>query len=257
MEINFKEYARLMNTAVQAETIRNSAAALSRVGHFVKDKDGSFTPRFYSGFTLITPTCGDDAANRMPYETLIKAQADIEGKIPSGKFVAAPERALHMTLARLISGDLFEKSILGIKEQDVLNALDTLFRVLPSEKRLKFEIKGISLMHGIVAAVLSASAEDDFHRLQGFRDAVYQNAALMDLGIERKRGFMGHITLLYIEDLFTGPEKVRLAEAIIEVNRTYFKEPLPFHIYRGEVRRFDNYLSFHREKNWPFFSFGA
>lgn len=256
VEKTFKEYARFINDTIKEETIKKNMAANGLVGHFSIEENGTFKPRNYPGFTLITPTYGDDADNSALYKILTSIQDNINRKLSSRKYVTAPESALHMTVARLISGDLFEKNVLYSKERELLEAFRLVFSKLPALQYPELEIKGISFMpQGIIAAMVTAKDEASYYRLQSFRDVIYSDKALCEFGVERKRGFKGHITLMYIEKELTADEKAILAETIIQANIVHFSKPYPFHLSRAEVRRFNNYLGFTREENWPSIEF--
>jgi len=256
MEKTFCEYSDYIKNAVKDETIKNTMSSVGQVGHFMIDKDGVFKPAYYPGFTLITPIAGCDEVNSTLYGILAEIQVKIYETLTSHNCVKAPQNALHMTVARLISGILFEKTILGVKEKALLIALSTLFTEIPSQEGMAFEIAGISVMQqGIIAAMVTVGNEESYKRLQALREIIYSDAALCEYGIERKRGFKGHITLFYIEKELTSAEQATLSEMIIKINESYFRKPYPFYINSAEVRRFDNYLSFRREETWPAINF--
>ena len=256
MEKTFQEYTRFINEIVTEEIIKKNIAKIGTVGHFVIAEDGTFKTRFYPGFTLITPTYSDDADNLSLYKTLVEVRDTIVKQISSLKCVKAPDSALHMTVARLISGELFEKSILNIRENEVLDALETVFSKSQAEPGMKFQIEGISILpQGIIAAMVTAEDESGYNQLQSLRDSIYSDKVLSEIGIERKRGFTGHITLMYIEKELTAKEKKDIVESLIQVNGFYFLNPHPFYLNRAEVRRFDNYLDFYREEDWPLIAF--
>jgi len=256
MEKEFKEYINFIENSLTKESIREAANLAGTLGKFSITANGRWEPVYYPGYTLITPTFGDDAENEGSYKILSDIKESIAGKSDLSKLVIAPDNALHMTVARLISGKVFEKNILGTGENEFLNAMRQLFSKLAISGRLRFEIKGISVFpQGVIAAMISPVYEDDYNCLQYFRDYIYSDKTLKELGVERKRGFKGHITLFYIEKELSAIEKQKLSEVIIGINGRFFTEPLPFYIKRAEVRRFDNFFGFYRKENWAAFEF--
>lgn len=256
--MSFQEYKNYITDSVKEETIKRNMSKIVPVGHFKIEDDATYKACHYPGYTLITPTFGDDNINSDTYNTLISAQKMISEIIPRQKCVKAPEEALHMTVARLISGEMYINNIQNIKETEVLDAFGKAFSGIGKLPVLDFEIKGISVLkQGVIAAMVTTEDENSYKALQLFRDAVYSDERLCAFGVERKRGFIGHITMLYIEkELFT-EEKATIAETVSSINSEHFSKPVPFFVKRAELRKFGNYLSFYREKNWPAFSFGA
>ena len=161
-----------------------------------------------------------------------------------------------MTAARLVSGDYFKENIQDKKENEFLDAVRQFFLKQPALKKLKFEIKGITVFStGVIAAMISPSCEKDYGYLQDFRDSVYNEKSLKNYGVERKREFQAHVTMFYIERELSAGEKKELGDAVASVNKKIFANPPAFYIKRTEVRRFDNFLGFYRRDNWPLFEF--
>lgn len=176
--------------------------------------------------------------------------------LKSPKIVPAPARAFHMTVARLISGEAFARNIMGLREDDFLENLRKSLAKAPNLERLNFEIKGISILpQGVIAGLVSPMSEKDYQVLQNFRDLLYSDQALKTWGVERRRGFQGHITLFYIEDELSSQERMALADCLVEFNQRYFSHAVPFPISRIEIRKFDNFMKFYRLEDWPSYDF--
>lgn len=79
------------------------------------------------------------------------------------------------------------------------------------------------------------------------------NHELIHLGVERKRAFNGHISLLYIEENLTDDDRRALADLLIAINDQFFQTPLPYNIAQAEVRKFNNFLSYYRQDDWPIY----
>lgn len=256
MEMSYSDYIRLIEELVSEQTIRGMADIVKPLGKFKLLSDGQWAPLYYPGYTIITPTYGDDLANIKTYQLLVEIIERLTGCLDLTKALPAPATALHMTVARLISGELFRKNILNGREQELLSRVNGLFKTAEIFRPLEFEIKGISLLpQGVIAAMVSPVNAEDYIRLQSFRDYIYADETLSKLEIERKRGFKGHITLFYIEDELARSAREALAVCLIKINKEYFSQPLPFKIPQAEIRQFADFLAFYRNDKWPTYSF--
>lgn len=255
MELSYTEYKEHAENIISDEGIRQAALTVKPLGKFIKTSSLSWEPLYYPGYTVITPTFPDDIDNLDSYFTIIKAKGELSDHLDVSKYVESPSHALHMTVARLISGNMFLENIEGIREHDFIEAVKAFSEYNKVKAGLKFEIKGVTVFpSGVIAAVVSTSYEDDYNALQCLRDIIYNDITLRRFGVERKRGFSGHITLFYVEDSLENKEKEKLIEAVTKTNSKYFKEPVPFTIKRAELRRFNNFMEFHRNENMPFFA---
>lgn len=256
MELNYPDYMEYAQNAVKNETIRNNVGKVKTLGQFKKTDEGLWEPAHYAGYTMITPTYGDDEANQASLNTLKVIKQKISGFMNPSKTVAAPDNALHMTAARLISGEVFEKSRLQERENKFFNALSQAFNQIHIAGPLQFEIIGLTVfLQGVVAAAVSPVRKEDYISLQLFRDSIYSNDALTGFGVERKRGFNGHISLFYIEEALPQEDKDILAKTIASANECYFSKPLSYQITCAQVRKFDHFLKFYRRHNWPVYRF--
>jgi hypothetical protein len=271
MEKSYQDYIRLENGLLSDKAMREAAHQMKTLGKFKKceindGEEGSeeieeggaveWEAIPYEGYTLITPTFFDDQNNEACYSRLKNIQdvilnLSLISKPAYKQFVAAPAEAFHMTLARLISDDMYTQRLQNTREDDFLAALSRLFEAMPSSGSLNFEVRGIALFHGVIAALVAPATEQDYQRLQEFRDSIYNDPELTELGVERKRGFNGHISLLYLEEDLSGADREILAAQISDINQKFFAKPLLFTVIRGEVRKFNNFLRFYREEEWP------
>lgn len=254
MEMEYVDYLRYVEKVLEEEAIREFASQLKTFGRFKESSDGFWEPVPYSGYTLITPTFQDDLENVDLYRLLCEIREELFWNILFPGIVWAPNIALHMTIGRLISGDVFANSIMNLREEEFLLALSQLFLKMSSSRysSLKYEVKGLTIFpQGVIAAVVSPVTEVDYQRLQEFRDYLYTDKALKNLGVERKRSFYGHITLFYFEEKLSKKDRRILADAVIDINKRFFVTPLTFNITRAEVRKFENFLDFYRRDHWP------
>lgn len=257
MEMNYRDYTRHADELLQDGIICKAVDKLEPLGKFVMKGIGCWEPVYYPGFTLITPACEEDHDNADIYRKLLTArELWLSRHVNLSKCIEAPDQALHMTVARLISGRDFETNRMELYEDSFLDRMKGLFEKLAISGRLRFEIKGVSVLpQGVIAAIVSPINEADYNCLQNFREFIYSDKVLQAFGVERKREFIGHISLFYVEKELDNMEKQILYDAVVNTNRQIFAKPMPFYISRAEVRRFNNFLRFDRGKNWPVFEF--
>lgn len=253
MEKDYSDYLKQTEEALKEVRIKESASLLKPLGKFFRNDHGKWEPMFYPGYTIITPTFSDDMDNFRAYALLGEIARKFIKRLDLPALIAAPCSAMHMTVARLISGDEFLAKVRNARENDeLLAALDSVSRQVPANGPWKFEIKGLTIYpQGVIAALLSPSTEADYQKLQDFRNLIYENDLLKEKGVERKRSFQGHITLAYIEEELEAQEGMSLANRLIEINQRFSSNPLQFEINRPEVRKFENFLKFHRQAGWP------
>lgn len=252
MEMNYVDYLKQVDNVLKEETIKKFARQIKTLGKFQESRDGLWEPVPYSGYTLITPTFLDDHENVGFYRLLSDIREELFWNILFPGVVWAPTITLHLTIGRLISGDIFASRIMNSREEEFLLALSQLFSQISSSSSLKYEVKGLSIFpQGVIAAIVSPVTENDYQRLQAFRDNLYTDKVLKNLGVERKRSFHGHITLFYIEEELSRKDRRMLADAVTEINKRFFSTPLPFDLARAEVRKFDDISEFYRLDHWP------
>ena len=255
MEMGYSDYVRYMEEHLTGKEIRQSANKVKPFGKFTRN-NGHWEPDYYPGYTLIAPISKNDVDNVATYDVLVEIIGTLSGCLDNSKALPAPDTALHMTVARLVSDEIFKDTILDKREKELLGVFSDVFRAYASSGPLKFEAKGVLILpSGVIAASISPVGEEDYRRLQQFRDYIYADETLAGYGIDRKRGFKGHVTLFYIEGVLTPEEREALADCLIGINRKYFSKPLPFTLTRAEVRQFESFLEFYRKDDWPVYSF--
>jgi hypothetical protein len=256
MEISYPDYIKKVEHILKEETLKEIALKVKTLGKFKKSATDQWEPVPYAGYTMITPTLGSDLENSNTYLRLLELQEILSKSLDLSKIVRAPAKALHMTVARLISGETFEKMLEYSHEFELLTSCTQLFSQITVSRPIEFEIKGLSIFpQGVIGAEVSPRTENDYQMLQTLRDCIYNDQALTDLGVDRKRGFHGHITLFYIEEKLYENDREILASAVTDINRDYFQVALPYYLARAEIRKFDNFLSFYRQDSWPFLKF--
>lgn len=256
MEKNHISYNQHIDFLISPKGISENASSIVPLGQFLSQSNGNWSPAPYVGYTCITPTYPNDILNLSTYKILLDIHGLLCQNLPHEVYVPAPSSALHMTVARLISGEVFKEKIKDGQDYKFITKIQDLFSSMPQYKSIHMEIRGISLFQqGVIAASIACCNTSDFEELMSFRDFIYTDVDLIPMGVERKRGFNGHITLGYIENMLTNIDKAYLTDLLVDINKKHISRPLPFQLTRAELRKFDNFLDFYRQEDWPFYTF--
>jgi hypothetical protein len=113
MEMTFSDYIQYIDTILQEETIRRIAKKVNTFGKFTKSANGQWKPLHYAGYTCITPPLDVERENKS-HRLIYEVQEELLKGLILAKIVPAPANALHMTVARLISGNVFEDNIMPL-----------------------------------------------------------------------------------------------------------------------------------------------
>jgi 2'-5' RNA ligase len=257
MEDSFNEYNERISYMISQEAIRWKSGQLTPPTHrFVRGVYGDWEPVGHPGYTVITPTFVDESENIDTYARLGDVQHFLLKRLGIVTNAPAPVTAFHLTIADLVAGGTYTEKVQGSKQQQLLQALSFVFNQLALDGEIRLQVLGLSLFAtGFIIAVVGAADASGYERLMLFRNAVYDDTQLCNLGVERKFKFTGHITLAYIEDVLSEQDRGRIAETLTAANRNLFAKPLPLEVVRAEIRKFDDMSAFYRQGGWPVFDF--
>lgn len=253
MEDSFNDYNERISSMISEQTVWQRSGQLTPPARrFARGAGGDWKPIGHPGYTVITPTFVDESENINTYERLGDVQDFLLKRLGVAANAPAPVTAFHLTVADLVA----ERTYTSSEEQQLLQALSFIFNQLTLNGEVRFQILGLSLFAaGFIIAVVGAADSSGYERLMLFRNAIYNDLQIHDLGVERKFKFTGHITLAYIEDALTKQDRDRIAEVLTEANRSLFVKPLPLEVMRAEVRKFEDMSAFYRQGGWPVFDF--
>jgi len=257
MEDGFDAYNQRIESMLHDEAISDRACkAKGPAGRFKMDDAENWEPMEHPGYTVITPSFEDESHNVKTYARLGDIQHVLLKQLTLSKLAPAPVTAFHITVADLVAGEVYKNRVKGASEQELLQALSSIFSQLILAGPMCMKVLGVSLFtSGFIIAVVGAVTEEGYERLVLLRNAIYRDERLRALGVERKFKFTGHITLAYVEEALSRQDQGRLAGALMAINQRFFDNPLPLYLARAEVRKFDNMLGFYRQGGWPVLEF--
>ena len=176
--------------------------------------------------------------------------------------VPVPPDSFHLTLADLIWDsayrDLerenpdFEKQL----QERIRESFQKYQQSLKSGNPIYWQLLGLMIRPRAIAVCLAPSDENSYKRLLEFRRSIYQNPALIGLGIEQQYHFTAHITLGYFGEISPHLDRDRLSNTLSELNRQALPdEAIPLYVRRAELRKFDDMMRYYREPDWPILEF--
>jgi hypothetical protein len=161
MEKTFDEYNSAIFHSLSESGIRELSRSIESLGKFRLSPDRTWQSFRYSGFTMITPPAEAETVNVHTVTHLADAQQRLLQYLNPPRFVAAPVSAFHVTVARLISGTLFDSQLRGTREELFLKDMKRVLAQFPESGAIPLQIIGITMFTGgILVAPLSLVAED-------------------------------------------------------------------------------------------------
>lgn len=170
-----------------------------------------------------------------------------------------PEASYHQTVANTLSATRFHRHIVdaGLKDKYpgiVAEVMASLYKS-STEQPVRMRMIGLSIFGSAMGLLGIFDNENDYKRIQKFREGIYSSPELNRLDIRRTRPFIGHITMSYLGRNPEEGERKRLVDSIIEMNQKIIKENLIFSISLTELRKYDDLSRFMRIENIAPYSF--
>ncbi|NJL82012.1 MAG: DUF1868 domain-containing protein [Chloroflexaceae bacterium] len=211
----------------------------------------------FPGFSAISPPYQDDSDNGTFYGELARYQQqllDSLGEVAT----AVPVASFHLTLADLIwdsdyravvqENPQFDEQL----QQRVGESFHQCQPLLKGGDPVCWQVLGIMLRPRAIALCLVPQNESSYEKVLQVRRSIYQNAAVIALGIEQQYHFTAHITMAYFSQSGANLDSQRLSEALMSLNDQFLlREALVLRVKRVELRKFDDMTLYYRKADWP------
>lgn len=212
----------------------------------------------FPGFSLVTPIAAEDPANQDFYAHLATVQHEVVG-ILGDKFIPVPDSSLHLTVADLIWDGPYQELRRQNPdfEQKLCTCVQHAFADCQTQKipytTCHWQILGIFILPRSLGVVLAPQRESDYDPLMIARRVIYQNSALIGLGIEQQYRYTAHITLGYFDAAIEQLDDPKtLSEKLCQINDHWVaSEPQILNIHRIELRYFSDMTCFTRQPHYP------
>ncbi len=243
-------------------------AYLSQVQHiqaspkFKRLPNGEFQPVPFAGYSVITPPWCDETGNEAFYARLQTLQQQMLQQLPSELVVPVPPDSFHLTLADLIWDSAYHHAAdddptFEPKLCDRIADSFQKFQVYAqSEQPIIWQAFGLIVRTRGVGVCLVPKNEESYERILQLRRAIYQNSALMGLGIEQQYHFTAHVTLGYFSDATATVDRDRLGQTLTQISQSWLdpdaedRQEFQLRVNRAELRKFEDMTRYDRDPGW-------
>ncbi|MDX2231819.1 MAG: DUF1868 domain-containing protein [Leptolyngbyaceae cyanobacterium bins.349] len=261
MDENFQTYLNRAMRMTLPETHRTQVQHIQESPKYELGSAGELQAMPFPGYTIITPPGNeDDAENHPLFAALAQTQKQLVEQLGANLFASVPASSLHVTLADLIWNGAYRHAIaepaFESQLQDRMRSIFQECSPIHEGKSIPFQVLGLMVMTRAIAVCLAPTDEHSYDRILKFRRALYQNQALIGLGIEQQYYFTPHITLGYFGTAPTDEQRLQMGELLIELNQQWLDQaPQHYYVTRAELRKFDDMTRYYRDSDWAVFQF--
>jgi 2'-5' RNA ligase len=208
----------------------------------------------YYGFGMIT-MLNQHEKNHILSNHLLEIQQKIlnlmeekTNKSIHEKVYLLPEESFHQTIANALSNTRFDQNITEKKlsttySDNIAEALSS-YKKIGSDNYIKMKMIGVGIFGNAIGLLGVFNDPFDYNSILHFRNYFYNHPSIINLGIQRTRPFIGHITLAYIENDLSLIEKKALVEVTSFINAQWQNEKHKFYIEQTALTSFQNLASF-------------
>ena len=256
MDDSYQAYLERLSTMVQLDSYHSTLQYLRKSPKFARTADGVVRAVSFPGYTLISPTNEDDAVNTDAYAAIQAASDALVAQLPEGLLIGLPPASYHMTIADLIWDSGYrDHSLDPAYDQKLRDRLDVLFKDITPQvigpTCVTWKVLGFVVMPRAIGVCLIPSDEASYRRTVRVRRSIYQDSAMMGLGIDQQYHFTAHVTLGYFGDIPSDLDRAAIAQTLVAVNQQFMQKTVTLSLDRAELRRFEDMTRYTREAEWP------
>lgn len=263
MDDTYQIYVNRVARMTLPEAHKSQAQHIQASPKFQKQADGTVEPVSFPGYSVITPPWAEETRNQAFYERLQAFQQQVLKQLQPDLLNPVPANSFHMTLADLIWNDAYRHAHDADPEFDaklrdrISESFDKCQHLVQSEKLICWQAIGLFVRTRAVGVCLVPRNEDSYNRVVQLRRAIYQNSALMALGVEQQYHFTAHVTLGYFTDAVSDVDREPVGQTLIDLNQQWLdiEEPQDLQIHRAELRKFEDMTQYHRTDDFPVLEF--
>jgi hypothetical protein len=256
MDDSYQAYRERLSTMVQLDSYHSTLQYLRKSPKFARTSDGVVRAVSFPGYTLISPTSEDDVVNKDAYAAIQAASDALAAQLPEGLFIGLPPASYHMTVADLIWDSAYrDQSLDPSYDQKLRDRLTALFSEITPQvigpTCVSWKVLGFVVMPRAIGVCLIPSDEASYRRTVRVRRSIYQDSAMMGLGIDQQYHFTAHVTLGYFGDIPSDLNRAAIAQSLVTVNQQFVKNTVTLSLDRAELRRFEDMTRYTCEPEWP------
>lgn len=241
-DLSYEAHEERQRDQCSREAIEKGVATL-RTGKCAAWDGAAWQLHPYPGYAFQAMASSDER-NTETVDRLVRIRDGLLRVVPEpGKLFPLSAASFHQTVINTFSADRLQKfvakpGLLSAFPSMLASSLDTgshSGKVETAEMRLS----GVAPF-GTAIGILGVFPEPDhYQRILAIRERAYGHELLREIGLQRTRPFIAHVTLAYVaDDLDTG-ERSALASVISECNKGLADQPLPFHMPEATLHSYE------------------
>ncbi len=256
MDDSYQAYLERLSKMVQPDSYHSTLQYLCKSPKFARTTDGVVRAVLFPGYTLISPTNEDDTVNVEAYAAIQTASDALASQLPEGLLIGLPPTSYHMTIADLIWDSAYrDLSLDPAYDANLRDRLAALFSEVKPQvvgpTCVSWQVLGFVVMPRAIGVCLIPSDEASYRRTVRVRRSIYQDSAMMGLGIDQQYHFTAHVTLGYFGDIPANLDRAAIAKTLSEANQHFAQDKVVLSLDRAELRRFEDMTVYTREPEWP------
>lgn len=228
---------------------------IQNIQHSPKFEKGQ--PVSFPGYSVITPPGDQDSANKEFYRQLTTVQEQLGQLVDPNLLVLLPPDSFHFTLADLIWDNSYRQAVNENPEfeaqlnEQIKASFQSYQQNISVNKPITWQLLGLSIRPRAMLVCLVPTDKESYEQIMQLRRSIYQNSALIGLGIEQQYDFTAHITLGYFDEIPENLDRDRLNKIISQVNDSLLtNQSSVLTVNRAELRKFDTMFDYYREPDW-------
>lgn len=252
-ELSYETYELRQRHEVTLDQLVARSHELKPGTRFSKTESGQWKPTPYPGFAMQAMML-EKGPNANTYQKL----TEIRDQLVCGYesiLAPLPSESFHQTIANTFSSqrlddNITSKGLLLAFPNLVAGAVKDLFPP-EDEDAICMQLIGLSMFRTAIGVLGVFENKRHFERILDFRNGFYGHRKLVELGVERTRPFIGHVTLAYVESEVSEQQGEALANHVFSLNKSKFQTPLPFLIRKVQFCDYDNLAGYHYRCDYP------
>lgn len=219
-------------------------------------------PVSFPGYSVITPLAAEDTVNQEFYRQVETLQQQLAKQLEPSFFIPLPASSFHFTLADLIWDESYRQIVAANPDfdQELQRQAAASFQEYQAEStqnNLTWQLWGIVVRPRAIMACLVPKDQVSYQAVVKLRRSLYQNAGLINLGIEQQYDLTAHITLGYFDHIPDNLNRDRLCIMLSQINDHLVESKLAeFTLKEAQLRKFENMFDYRRQPDWAMVSLG-
>lgn len=270
MDESYQTYLNRVARLTLPATYESNVQHIQESPKFKPYPDGGRKGVPFPGYTVITPPWEEESENSAFYTNLKESQEQLLQQLDQDLIVPVPPESFHLTLTDLIWDSAYRDAVgenpeFEVQLRDrVAQSFEQYKNYATSSNPIRWQLLGLIVMPRALGVCLVPENENAYERILQFRRSIYQNPALIALGIEQQYHFTAHVTLGYFGDISPQLDheqpngntlRDRLRATLSRLNQQWLETPTELWVRQAELRKFDDMTRYYREPDWPVLKF--